>query len=70
MEQPLPMSMLPLPHMMHDGGQADPDDDPYGHQDQAKADFLHQQSLLPPSEAQSMTSTNLKQEITDLSLNG
>ena len=79
MEQPLPMSMLPLPHGSHlmPEGHPDHDDDPYGPPgglDHGKDDFLHQ-PLLPPAsslaqpESEPMTSS-LKQEITDLSLNG
>jgi hypothetical protein len=86
MEQPLPMNMLPLPHgppMRHEGGQVDPDDDPYGPQDglghpgpHSKDEFLQQQQSLP-QESSSMAqndgenlATTMKQEITDLSLNG
>ena len=80
MEQPLPMSMSHGPQMLHDGGHLDPDEDHYRGHGHIKDEFQplhhqHQHLLHPPTPMPSVNdgdslSASLKQEITDLSLNG
>jgi len=67
--------MLPLPHGSHlmPDAHHEPEDDPYGPPvglDPGKDDFLHPPLLPPASSDPDSLAPPLKQEITDLSLNG